>query len=87
MEKRELKAVDHTKIDYQPFRKNLYHEVSEITMMTDSQITAIRQSLGNVKVRGRDIPKPVTNWYQCGLVDRVLTTLTEKLKFDKPYPI
>lgn len=42
MEKRELKAVDHSKIDYQPFRKNLYHEVSEITMMTDSQITAIR---------------------------------------------
>lgn len=35
MEKKELKAVDHSKIDYIIFRKNLYHEVPEIKKMGD----------------------------------------------------
>lgn len=38
MEKKELKAVDHAKIDYIIFRKNLYHEVPEIKKMGDDQV-------------------------------------------------
>ena len=38
------------------------------------------------QVRGKDIPKPVRSWNQCGLATRVLDIL-RKAGFDKPLPI
>ena len=38
------------------------------------------------QVRGKDIPKPVKSWNQCGLATRVLDIL-RKAGFDKPLPI
>jgi len=37
-------------------------------------------------VRGKDIPKPVRSWNQCGLATRVLEIL-RKAGYDKPLPI
>ena len=32
-QKKLLKAIDHTKVEYQPFRKNFYVEVPELAKM------------------------------------------------------
>ncbi len=37
-------------------------------------------------MRGKNIPKPVQNWFQCGLSSRVLELL-QKSGFAKPMPI
>jgi ATP-dependent RNA helicase DDX46/PRP5 len=39
-----------------------------------------------VQVRGKNIPRPVKNWNQCGLNSRVLDVL-QKSGFAKPMPI
>lgn len=87
LEKKELRPVDHSQIDYNAFKKNLYHEVPEISRMTLDQVELMRQEMGNIKVRGRDIPNPISNWYQCGLNDRLLAVLLSKNKFSQPFPI
>ena len=38
------------------------------------------------QVRGKDIPKPVRNWNQCGLSSRVLEVL-RKAGYARPMPI
>jgi ATP-dependent RNA helicase DDX46/PRP5 len=80
-ERKELKAVDHSQIEYNPFKRNFYHEVPEISRLTPDQVELQRQELGNVKVRGRDIANPISNWYQCGLNDRILNSLVSKKNF------
>lgn len=40
----------------------------------------------DIKVRGLDVPRPIMNWYQCGLPDPV-HELMEKKQFQKPFPI
>lgn len=39
-----------------------------------------------VQVRGKNVPKPVKNWNQCGLSSRLLEVL-RKLEYHKPMPI
>ena len=85
-EKRELKPIDHSKIDYEPFKKNFYIASSELRAMSDEQIEAFRKTNNDIKVRGVEPPVPVANWYQCGLSNKVLK-LIEKRNFEKPTPI
>ena len=42
LEKKDLKPVDHSQIDYIPFRKNFYREVSEIAALTPDEVKKIR---------------------------------------------
>jgi len=35
--------------------------------MEDDEVEEYRVELGNIKVRGLNCPKPIVNWYQCGL--------------------
>ena len=86
-ERRELKPVDHNVIKYEPFRKNFYIETKEISAMTAEEVEEYRAAIGDVKVRGKDCPKPIKNWYQCGLSDKVLKILVDKRKFFEPFPI
>lgn len=46
----------------------------------------ISRGICSVQVRGKNIPKPVKNWNQCGLSSRVLEVLT-KAGYAKPMPI
>lgn len=55
--------MDHTTIDYLPFRKSFYREVSELAQLNPEEVKKLRTSLGDVKVRGKDVPKPIQNWY------------------------
>ncbi|KAM0833036.1 hypothetical protein ACQ4PT_064526 [Festuca glaucescens] len=80
-----LVIVDHSKIDYQPFRKNFYIEVKDITRMPADEAAAYRKLL-EIKVHGKYVPKPIKTWIQSGLTSKLLDTI-KKLGFEKPMPI
>lgn len=86
-EKKELKPVDHSQIQYQAFKKCFYREIPELSKLTPKQVDKIRHDMGDIKVRGKDVPNPILNWYQSGLNDKILTVLIDKKKFEKPFPI
>lgn len=65
--KREMPDIDHAKIEYEPFRKQFYTEPSNLAEMTEEEVANLRLELDGIKVRGRDVPKPVQKWSQCGL--------------------
>ncbi|KAI2704748.1 hypothetical protein CBS147332_7402 [Penicillium roqueforti] len=65
--KRERPEIDHTKIDYEPFRKEFYTEPSNLADMTEEDVANLRLELDGIKVRGSGVPKPVQKWSQCGL--------------------
>ena len=83
---KELKPIDHSKIQYEPFKKNLYLESPEISKLTDLEIEEIRRKNGEIKVRGKKIPKPILNWYNCGLNDTI-TKILEMREIKNPFPI
>ncbi|KAI5673530.1 hypothetical protein M9H77_13894 [Catharanthus roseus] len=80
-----LSIVDHSKIDYPPFRKNFYIEVKEIARMSFEDVSSYRKQL-ELKIHGKDVPKPVKTWHQTGLSTKILEAI-KKLNFDKPMPI
>ncbi|CAH8468106.1 unnamed protein product [Dicrocoelium dendriticum] len=84
--KEKLLPVNHTVIEYKPFRKNFYIEVPELAKMSKEDVKAYRASLENIRVRGQDCPKPLKNWVQAGISARLLACL-KRNKFDKPTPI
>jgi len=80
-----LSIVDHSKIDYIPFRKNFYIEVKEVSKMTVEEVAFYRKQL-ELKIHGKDVPKPVKSWNQTGLTSKILDTI-KKANFEKPMPI
>ena len=80
-----LKEVDHSKIDYLPFRKNLYIMPRALSRLSEHDVLEKREDL-QIKVRGKACPVPVDTWEQCGLSDRVLQTVYN-LKLKEPFPI
>lgn len=86
-QKKQLKPVDHSTIDYIDFRKDFYIDSEEINKMTEEDIELFKESMGGIKTRGNNPPRPIMNWYQCGLSDRILNLLTEKYKFEAPFAI
>ncbi|GJN12562.1 hypothetical protein PR202_ga30848 [Eleusine coracana subsp. coracana] len=80
-----LAIVDHSRIDYQAFRKNFYIETADIMKMTPEEVAAYRKQL-ELKVHGKDIPKPIKTWVQSGQTTKLLDTI-KKLGFEKPMSI
>ena len=68
------------------FRKNFYTETSEISKMTDEEVKEYRKSMDNMKIRGIKCPRPIKNWYQCGLSNRILEIIAEQ-KYERPTSI
>mmetsp|Transcript_26623 Transcript_26623/g.35582 ORF Transcript_26623/g.35582 Transcript_26623/m.35582 type:complete len:601 (-) Transcript_26623:662-2464(-) len=83
--KKELKAVDHSVIDYIPVRKNLYIVPRAHVSFTPEDIGIKRAAL-SIQVRGRGAPAPVTTFAECGLSERILSILT-KQKITNPFPV
>jgi ATP-dependent RNA helicase DDX46/PRP5 len=79
-------VVDHSKIAYPPFRKDFYIEVKEVARMSPAEVAAYRRELGDIKIRGKDVPKPVKAWTQTGLSSKVLDTI-RRAGWEKPMPI
>lgn len=68
------------------FRKNFYSETSEIAKMTDEDVKEYRKSMDNMKIRGLKCPRPIKNWFQCGLSNRILEIISEQ-GYEKPTSI
>ena len=84
--KKDLPTVDHRKIDYPPFRKDFYKEVPVLSRMTAEEVSMYRIELESLKVKGKDCPKPVKAWSQCGLSSKVMDVI-KKNGYEKPTPI
>ena len=65
--KKDIPAVNHTKANYEPFRKKFYMEPLDLAQMSDEDTANLRHELDGIKVRGVDVPKPVVKWSHCGL--------------------
>ncbi|KAK5268080.1 pre-mRNA processing RNA-helicase [Exophiala xenobiotica] len=84
--KKDIPAVNHAKVQYQPFRRNFYSEPVDMAGLTEEEVANLRMELDNIKVRGIDVPKPVRNWAQCGLGVQVLEVI-QKLGYEAPTSI
>lgn len=65
--KKDLAAVDHSRIAYEPFRKEFYIAPPDVAEMTDEEAELLRLELDGIKIRGVDCPRPVTKWSHFGL--------------------
>lgn len=84
--KKDIPTVDYSKLDLSSLRKNFWVEPSELSEMTDAELTDLRLELDGIKVSGKGVPKPVQKWSQCALSRRTLDII-DSLGFDKPTPI
>ncbi|MCJ1314569.1 pre-mRNA processing RNA-helicase [Agyrium rufum] len=84
--KKDIPAVNHAKVRYDTFRKNFYHEPSELSELTEGEVADLRLELDGIKIRGVDVPKPVQKWSQCGLGVQSLSVI-DKLGYEKPSAI
>ncbi|VDK46227.1 unnamed protein product [Anisakis simplex] len=82
---RQLPLTDHSKVYYRPFRKDFYVETVELAKMTKAEVDEYREGL-DIRVRGKNCPKPVRSWAQCGVEWKILNIL-KKLEYSKPTAI
>jgi ATP-dependent RNA helicase DDX46/PRP5 len=85
--RKDLIAVDHSTIQYEPFRKNFYIEPPELGNMKQAEVEQVRRELDNIKVQGSRCPKPVRKWTQFGLPTGCLEVIKKILKYQHPSPI
>ena len=73
--KSEMVITDHEKVYYRPFRKDFYVEVPEIGKMSAEDTELFRLELEGIKVKGKNCPKPIKTWAQCGVSFKVMECL------------
>ncbi|KAI9281135.1 P-loop containing nucleoside triphosphate hydrolase protein [Sporodiniella umbellata] len=86
VKRKDIAPVDHSKMEYEDFRKDFYIEPPELKEMTPDQADLLRIELDGIKIRGVKCPKPITKWTHCGLPVGCLEVI-RKLKYDKPTSI
>ncbi|KAI0091945.1 P-loop containing nucleoside triphosphate hydrolase protein [Irpex rosettiformis] len=84
--KKDIAAVDHTRVTYEPFRKEFYTAPPDISAMTDEEADLLRLELDGIKIRGVDCPRPATKWSHFGLPASCLDVI-KKLGYAGPTPI
>ncbi|KJZ73533.1 Pre-mRNA-processing ATP-dependent RNA helicase PRP5 [Hirsutella minnesotensis 3608] len=84
--KREMPTIDYSKLKLEPIRKNFWVEPAEISALSETEVADLRLELDNIKVKGRNVPKPVQKWAQCGLTRSTLDIISA-LGFEKPTTI
>lgn len=65
--KKDLISVDHSRLNYEPFRKEFYAPPPDIAAMTEEEVELVRLELDSIKIRGVDCPRPVTKWSHFGM--------------------
>lgn len=65
--KKDLAAVDHARVPYEPFRKEFYTAPPDVAAMTDEEADLLRLELDGIKIRGVECPRPATKWSHFGL--------------------
>ncbi|KAK8149245.1 pre-mRNA processing RNA-helicase [Beauveria asiatica] len=84
--KKDIPTVDYSKIDIQPIRKNFWVEPVELSELNETEVAELRAELDGIKVNGKDVPKPVQKWAQCGLTRQTLDVI-DNMGFEKPTSI
>lgn len=84
--KKEIGQVVHSKMNYQPFRKNFYSESVEIAEMTEEEVDELRADLENITVKGKDAPRPIQKFAQGGFGAQIMQIIND-LKFSTPSSI
>ncbi|EKM59396.1 uncharacterized protein PHACADRAFT_249858 [Phanerochaete carnosa HHB-10118-sp] len=84
--KKDLATIDHSRINYEPFRKEFYIAPPDVAAMTDEEADLLRLELDGIKIRGVDCPRPVTKWSHFGLPASCLDVI-KKLGYAGPTPI
>lgn len=84
--KKDIITVDHSKINYEDFKKDFYVEPEELKNLSPAEVDELRASLDGIKIRGIDCPKPVTSWSQCGLSAQTISVINS-LGYEKPTSI
>ena len=84
--KSEMVFTDHSKVYYRSFRKNFYVEVPEISDMSVQDVEEYREELEGIKIKGKNCPKPIKLWAQCGVSLKISECL-KRHGFDRPTPI
>mmetsp|Transcript_21628 Transcript_21628/g.46767 ORF Transcript_21628/g.46767 Transcript_21628/m.46767 type:complete len:579 (+) Transcript_21628:452-2188(+) len=83
--KKELKAVDHGRIDYLQIRKNLFVVPRSLANLSEGAVDERRAEL-HIRVRGKGAPAPVGTFRECGLSERIMTVL-ESQDITNPFPV
>ncbi|ORX39780.1 hypothetical protein BD324DRAFT_648407 [Kockovaella imperatae] len=76
--KKDLPKPDHSKIDYEPFRKSFYVPPVESFDMSEEEVELMRLEMDGIKIRGKDAPRPVRNWGAFGLPTSCLDLIEKK---------
>ncbi|KAG9317590.1 P-loop containing nucleoside triphosphate hydrolase protein, partial [Chiua virens] len=84
--KKDIAAVDHSRVKYEPFRKEFYVPPPDIAAMTDEEADLLRLELDGIKIRGVDCPRPVTKWSHFGLPASCLDVI-KRLNYTAPTAI
>ncbi|KAF9534173.1 P-loop containing nucleoside triphosphate hydrolase protein [Crepidotus variabilis] len=84
--KKEFASVDHSRIKYEPFRKEFYAPPPDIAHMTDAEADLLRLELDSIKIRGIECPRPVTKWSHFGLPSSCLDVI-KRLNYTTPSSI
>uniref|UniRef100_A0A1I7ZKL3 RNA helicase n=1 Tax=Steinernema glaseri TaxID=37863 RepID=A0A1I7ZKL3_9BILA len=80
-----LPPIDHSQVQYKPFRKNVYHEHEQIRDLTCKEAESLRESIG-IRVYGMQPPKPVSSFAHFGFDEHLLNAVI-KSEYEKPTPI
>ena len=83
--KKELKNIDHSQIDYIPFKKNLYIVPRQLANLSNDELVNLRAKL-KIKVRGHGAPAPIPSFDLAGLSERILQVM-EAQNITTPFPI
>ncbi|KAG2077549.1 P-loop containing nucleoside triphosphate hydrolase protein [Suillus decipiens] len=84
--KKDIAAVNHSHVKYEPFRKEFYVPPPDIAAMTDEEADLLRLELDGIKIRGIDCPRPVTKWSHFGLPASCLDVI-KRLNYMAPTAI
>lgn len=77
--------VDHSKIHYHRFEKELYIPVPQLERLSSEEV-AMERRRHLIRARGRGCPAPISTWAQAGLSGKILAVL-RKAGYTTPTPI
>ncbi|KAL4158263.1 hypothetical protein PRNP1_004041 [Phytophthora ramorum] len=80
-----LTPIDHSAVQYEPFRKVFYAAHSETVALSDQEVAKIRSEL-SVRVDGAVVPAPVRSFMHLGF-DRKMLGMLMKLGLEAPTAI
>lgn len=80
-----LPPIDHSTIEYKPFKKEFYKVHPEIEELTSHQVIELRKALG-LTVTGISTPRPVSSFAHFNFEDKLIKTII-RAEYTSPTPI